>query len=247
MAKEDMIWGRNPVIEALKSENRTIERLYIADGDTKGSINKIIAIAREKKIRIENVDRRKLDDMTGGEVHQGVAAEISPYSYKEIDDIFRTAEEKGEAPFIIILDNIEDSHNFGAIIRTAECAGVHGIIIARRRSVSVTPFTVKASAGATEFVNIVKVSNITSTIEKLKEKGVWVYGADMDGDYYYNTNLTGPIALVIGSEGKGISRLVKENCDAIVKIPMNGKINSLNASVASGILVYDIVRQRLKS
>lgn len=246
MQDENLIWGRNPVIEALNSEQRSIEKLYIAEGDRKGSIKKVIGIANDKKIRIDAVSKRELDEMADGEAHQGVIAIVSPYKYKDIDDIFSDAENKGEHPFILILDGIEDSHNFGAIIRTAECAGVHGIIITRRRSASVTPFTVKASAGATEFMNIVKVSNLTSTIEKLKDRGIWVYGGDMDGDYYYEANLTGPIALVIGSEGKGISRLVKENCDGIIKIPMNGNINSLNASVASGVLIYDIVRQRMQ-
>ncbi len=244
MPNKDIIFGRNPVMEILKSESRTVDRLYAAKGDNKGSINKILGIAKDKGIRVEYEDRKRLDEISGGENHQGVIAYVSPYSYKEIDDIFKTAEKEGKPPFILLLDNLEDMHNFGAIIRTAECAGVHGIIIPKRRSVSVNSFTAKASAGAVEFMNIVKVSNLNAAIKELKERGVWVYGADMDGSYYYETDLTGPVALVIGSEGKGISRLVKENCDGIVKIPMNGKINSLNASVAAGILIYEIVKQR---
>lgn len=245
MDKEDvLLYGRNTVIELLKSDSRTIEKLIISNGEKKGSIIKIEGLAKEKNIKIKYKDKIYLDEISNGENHQGVIAYTSPYKYKSIEDIFKSAEEKGETPFIIILDNIEDSHNFGAIIRTAESAGVHGIIIPKRRSVSVNSFTAKSSVGAIEYVNIVKVSNINNTIKELKQRGVWIYGADMTGDNYYKTNLKGSIALVIGNEGKGISRLVKENCDGLIKIDMNGNINSLNASVAAGILIYEIVRQR---
>lgn len=246
MNNESVVGGRNPVIEILKSGERSVEKLYVAQGDSKGSIKKILGMAKDKGIKIDYVSREKLDEISEGTSHQGVVAIVSPYIYKNIEDIFALAESKGEDPFVIVLDNLEDTHNFGAIIRTAECAGAHGIIIPKRRSVGVTPSVVKSSVGAVEFMNIVKVVNITAAIEDLKEKGVWVYGADMSGEDYYDANLTGPIALVIGSEGKGVSRLVKEHCDGLIKIPMKGKISSLNASVASGILTYEVIRQRAK-
>lgn len=244
MDRNDLVEGRNPVIEALKSEERSVEKLFVSKGENKGSVNKILGMAKDKKIQIEHVDRSKLDEMTEGKAHQGVVALVSPYKYKELEDIFETASERGEDPFILILDGIEDVHNFGAIVRTAECAGVHGVIIPKRRSASVNSTVLKTSAGAVEYMNIVKVTNLAATIDELKARGVWVYGADMDGEYYYDMNLKGPIALVVGSEGKGMSRLTKEKCDALVKIPMSGRISSLNASVASSIVIYEVVKQR---
>lgn len=244
MERNDLIEGRNPVIEALKSEERSVEKIFVSKGENKGSINKILGIAKEKRIQIEYVEKSKLDTMMDGKSHQGVVALVSPYRYRELEDIFSTAEERGEDPFILILDGIEDVHNFGAIIRTAECAGVHGVIIPKRRSASVNSTVLKTSAGAVEYMNIVKVTNLASTMDELKSRGVWIYGADMDGEYYYDMNLKGPIALVVGSEGKGMSRLTKEKCDALVKIPMTGKISSLNASVASSIVIYEVVKQR---
>ena len=235
--------GRNPVLEILKTE-KEIEKLYILRGDLQGSINKIIGIARDRNIIIQQVDKHKLDELAEGGVHQGVAALISSYSYATIDDILERAKERNQPPFVIILDELEDPHNLGAIIRTAECGGVHGVIIPKRRSASVNQTVYKSSAGAVEHMLVAKVTNISNTIEELKTKGLWVYGADMDGaDYHFNTKLDGAIALVIGNEGKGLSRLVKEKCDVLVKIPMLGQITSLNASNAASILVYEVVRQ----
>lgn len=243
MSKQN-ISGRNPVLEILKSDTE-IEKLYVLKGDLKGSIIKILGKAKDKGIIIQEVDKNKLDELSGGEVHQGVVALVSGYEYGEIDDIMELARERDEDAFIIILDEIEDPHNLGAIIRTAECAGVHGVIIPKRRSASVNSTVYKSSAGAVEHMIVSKVTNISNTIEDLKKRGLWIYGADMDGaDYHFKTSLDGPIGLVIGNEGKGISRLVKEKCDVLVKIPMTGKISSLNASNAASILIYEVVRQR---
>lgn len=244
--REDLIEGRNAVIEALKSD-RTIEYILIAKGDMIGSISVVLGLAKEKGIVTKEVDRRKLDQMSQTSSHQGVIAVVTPYKYFELNDIFKHAEEKGEKPFIIILDEIEDPHNFGSIIRTAEVCGAHGIIIPKRKNVGATPIVYKTSAGAIEHVKIAKVTNINTAIEELKERGVWVYGADMDGEnYIFNTDLTGAVALVIGSEGRGISKLTKEKCDVLVKIPMVGKITSLNASVAGGIMMYEIMKQKIR-
>lgn len=244
--REDLIEGRNAVIEALKSD-RTIEYILLAKGDTTGSISVVMALAKEKGIVTKEVDRRKLDEMSQTSSHQGVMAIVTPYKYFGLNDIFKYAEEKGEKPFIIILDEIEDPHNFGSIIRTAEVCGAHGIIIPKRKNVGATPVVYKTSAGAIEHVKIAKVTNINAAIEEIKERGVWVYGADMDAkDYVFNTDLTGAVALVIGSEGRGISKLTKEKCDVLVKIPMVGKITSLNASVASGIIMYEIMKQKIR-
>ncbi|CCQ94248.1 23S rRNA methyltransferase [[Clostridium] ultunense Esp] len=241
--EEQYIVGRNPVLEILKS-GREVEKILVIRGELKGSINKIIGIAKDRNIRIQQVDKNKLDQIAQGSSHQGVAALITSYAYFSVDDILKKAEKFEESPFIIILDGIEDPHNLGAIIRTAECGGVHGIIIPKRRAAHVTPAVYKSSAGAVEHIMISKVNNISDTIEKLKEKGLWIYGADIDGEeYYFNIDLKGPIALVIGSEGKGISRLVKEKCDFILKIPMLGKVSSLNASNAASILIYEVVKQ----
>lgn len=244
MENSNYIEGRNPVIEALKA-GREIEKIIIANGTKEGSINKIVAMAREKNIIIQNVDRSKLDSMSDTKAHQGVIAIAAMYTYKTVEDILQVAKDRNEAPFIIILDEIEDPHNLGAIIRTAECAGAHGVIIPKRRSVGITAVVAKTSAGAVEYLPVAKVTNISSTIEQLKKENIWVYGADIDGeDYYYEKDLTGSIALVIGNEGKGMSRIVKEKCDFLVKIPMKGKVSSLNASVATSVLTYDVVRQR---
>lgn len=244
--REDLIEGRNAVIEALKSE-RTIEQLLIAKGDTEGSVNLIIALAKERHIVIKEVDRKKLDNMSVSKAHQGVIAIVTPYDYFEVSDILKCAEEKGEKPFILILDEIEDPHNFGAIIRSAEVCGVHGIIIPKRRNVGITPIVYKTSAGAVQHMKIAKVTNINTVIDELKEKGLWIYGADMDGENYcYEVDFSGAVALVIGSEGKGISKLTKSKCDVLTKIPMRGNINSLNASVAGGIMMYEVMKQRLQ-
>ncbi len=241
--KQEYIVGRNPVLEVLKTE-KEIEKIYVSKGELKGSIKKIISIAKDKKIVIQYVDKKKLDQIANGINHQGVAALVTPYDYCSIDDILDKAKESKKPPFIIILDGIEDPHNLGAIIRTAECAGVHGIIIPKRRAAHVTETVYKSSAGAVEHMLIAKVSNIPSTIDRLKDEGLWIYGADANGEnYYFDTELKGPVALVIGSEGKGISKLVKEKCDFLVKIPMYGKISSLNASNAASILIYEVVRQ----
>lgn len=242
-ANENIIEGRNPVIELLKS-GRTVEKLFVAKGAIEGSLKVIISMAKDNGIVVSEVDRKKLDDMSTTHSHQGVIALASPYVYSSIDEILKLAEEKGEEPFIVILDEIEDPHNLGSIIRSANVMGAHGIIIPKRRSALVTATVAKASAGAVEYTKIAKMTNLNQAIKELKEKGLWVIGTDMDGESCYNSNLTGPIAIVIGSEGKGISRLVKENCDGVVSIPMQGEVNSLNASVAAGIIMYEIIRQR---
>jgi len=245
--REDIIEGRNAVIEALRS-NRTIEQILIANGDVTGSINVVLGLAKDNKVVVKHVDRKKLDQISETGAHQGVIAQITPYKYFDLEDILEYAREKKEDPFIIILDEIEDPHNFGSIIRTAETCGVHGIIIPKRRNVGVTPTVYKSSAGAVEYVKISKVTNLNSTIDKLKEEGIWIYGADMSGESYCcDANFNGPLALIIGSEGKGILKLTKEKCDVLVKIPMVGKISSLNASVAGGILMYEILKQKIKS
>jgi 23S rRNA (guanosine2251-2'-O)-methyltransferase len=240
---ENIIEGRNPVIEVMKS-TRTVEKLLIAKGNVEGSIKMILGMARDKGIVVSEVDRKKLDDMSSTGSHQGVIAIVTPYTYSTIDEIFEFAKEKGEEPFVVILDEIEDPHNLGSIVRSANVCGAHGVIIPKRRSALVTSTVAKASAGAVEHTKIAKVTNINQTIKELKDRGVWVAGTDMDGEVAYRSNLTGPIAIVVGSEGKGISKLVKENCDLVIRIPMKGEINSLNASVAAGIMMYEIVRQR---
>lgn len=238
----EVVAGRNPVIEVLSGE-RDVERVFIADG-SEGSVSKIIALAREKGVIIDFVPKEKIDAMAPGVKHQGVVAKVSEYKYAEMDDVFARAEASGEDPFIIILDEITDPHNLGAIIRTAECAGAHGIIIPKRRAASLTQTVALAAAGAIENMPVVQVTNLGRAIEDLKEKGVWVGAADMDGETYYEANLTGPIAIVIGNEGKGVGRLVKEKCDFVLSIPMHGKINSLNASNAAAVLMYGIRRAR---
>lgn len=242
---ENIVAGRNAVLEVLDSK-LTVEKILVAKGDTSGSINKIIPIAKEKGIPLIEVDRRKLDSVSGGESHQGVIAYVTPYRYAEVSDILAKAAEKGEKPFVLVLDEIEDPHNLGSIIRTAELSGVHGVIIPKRRSASVNSTVYKTSAGAVNHMLIAKVSNLPREVDELKEAGVFVYGADMAGDSAsFATDFSGGVALIIGNEGKGISRLLKEKCDSLVAIPMVGKINSLNASVAAGILMYEVMVQRL--
>ena len=241
--EEQYIVGRNPVLEVLKSE-KEIEKLLILKGELRGSINKIMGIAKDRNIIIQEVDKNKLDQISEGNAHQGVAALVTSYIYSSIEDILEKAKESNKPPFLLILDGIEDPHNLGAIIRTAECGGVQGIIIPKRRSAHVTQTVYKSSAGAVEHMLIAKVNNISDAIDILKEKGLWIYGADTnEEDYYFNTELKGPLALVIGSEGKGMSRLVREKCDFLLKIPMYGTIASLNASNAASILIYEVVRQ----
>lgn len=241
----DVIVGRNPVAEAVRS-GRAIETILVARGSRNGAISVILAKAKDKGIVIKEVDSKKLDYMSGTQVHQGIAAIAAVKEYSTVEDILNTAKERGEDPFIIILDELEDPHNLGAVIRTAECVGAHGVIISQRRSAGLTYSAGKASAGAVEYMNVARVVNIPNTIDMLKEKGIWVYGADMDGQLYTKTDLTGPVAIVIGNEGKGIGPLVAKKCDAVISLPMKGKINSLNASVASGVLAYEVVRQRNK-
>ncbi|MFA9397119.1 MAG: 23S rRNA (guanosine(2251)-2'-O)-methyltransferase RlmB [Clostridiaceae bacterium] len=244
--RENTIEGRNSVIEALKGD-RTVEQIYVNKGDKQGAITVILALAKEKGIPIKEVDKRKLEYMSFTKAHQGVIAITTPYKYYEVEDILDYAKQLNEDPLIIILDEIEDPHNLGSIIRTAEVLGAHGIIIPKRRNVGITPVVSKTSAGAIESIKIAKVTNINNEIDKLKENGIWVYGADMAGqDYSFRTNFKGAVALVIGSEGKGISKLTKEKCDVLVKIPMKGSVSSLNASVAAGMLIYEIAVQRLK-
>ncbi len=239
----DKIIGRNPVAEAIKS-GREIDKIMVKKGEIEGSLRPIIKKARDMGIPVIETDKNKLDQLADGGNHQGVIALVAAHDYASLDDIFKKAEEKGEPPFIVILDKITDPHNFGSIIRTANCAGVHGIIIPKRGSVGLNEVVAKTSAGAIEYVPVCKVTNIAQTIDTLKDRGVWVAGAEAGGDTMYKTDLKGSMALVIGSEGEGISRLVKEKCDFLVEIPMFGDVNSLNASVAGAILMYEIVRQR---
>lgn len=244
--REDIIIGRNAVIEALKGDG-TIEALYISNGQLEGSINVIINLAKEKRIIIKEVERKKLDLMSDGGIHQGVIAKITPYKYFDVKDILDYAKAKNEKPFIVILDEIEDPHNLGSIIRTAELCGVHGIIIPKRRNVGVTQTVYKTAVGAIEHVKIAKVTNINAVIDELKQEGIWIYGADIEGtEYSYETDFSGSCAIVIGSEGKGISKLTLKKCDKLIKIPMVGKINSLNASVAGGIIMYEVLKGRIK-
>ena len=242
--QEFTIEGRNPVLEAYRA-GKTIDKLFILDGSDDGPIKSITREAKKYDTIINYVDKERLDNMSETGKHQGVIAYAAAYEYAEVEDILNAAKEKGEDPFIFILDGIEDPHNLGAIIRSANLAGAHGVIIPKRRAAGLTSTVVKASAGAINYTPVAKVTNITRTIEELKEKGIWFMCADMAGEVMYKQNLTGPIGLVIGSEGEGVSRLVKEKCDFISSIPMKGDIDSLNASVAAGIMAFEIVRQRL--
>lgn len=241
---DDQIEGRNAVLELLESD-KDINKIYITAGPKKGSINKIIAIAKEKKIIVVEKEKRQMDMMAGTENYQGVIAIVPPYEYVDVQDILDEARKRNEDPFVLILDGIEDTHNLGAIIRTAEAAGVHGIIIPKRRAASVNSTVSKIACGALQYMKIARVSNITDTINKLKEQGIWICGTDVNTDkYYYKQDLTGPLAIVIGNEANGISNLVKKQCDFLVKIPIIGNMQSLNASVSTGIIVYGALRQR---
>ena len=242
---DNQIEGRNSVLELLES-NRDINKIYVSRGEKHGSINKILAIAKEKRIVTVEVDKSKLDAMSQTENHQGVIAIVPPFEYCEVDDILENAKQKNEQEFILILDGIEDPHNLGSIIRTAETAGVHGIIIPKRRAAAVNSTVAKTSAGAVEYMKIARVTNISDAIDKLKRAGLWICGTDISTEkYYYNQDLTGPIGIFIGNEGNGMSEKVRKNCDFLVKIPMKGKVTSLNASVSTGIVVYEAVKQRL--
>lgn len=242
--ESDLIIGRNCLSEALRS-GRALDRVLVMKGFQNSALSALVAKAKESGAVIKEVDIKKLDLLSGGAVHQGIVAYGSVREYAQVEDILALAKEKNEDPFLIVLDEIEDPHNLGAIIRTAECAGAHGVIIPRRRSVGLSYTVGKASAGAVEYIPVARVTNIAATLDSLKEQGVWVYGADMDGEAWCKADLKGPVALVIGSEGRGIGRLVKEKCDAVLSLPMQGNITSLNASVAAGVLMYEITRQRL--
>ena len=239
----NIICGRNPVLEAVRS-GREIDRLLVAHGVTGGSVTAIIAKCKARGILIKEISPQKLDYYCGGANHQGVAVMYAAEEYSTPEEILETAKERGENPFIIICDEIEDPHNLGAIIRTAEATGVHGIIIPKRRSASLNATVAKSASGALEYMKVARVTNIANTIDFLKENGVWVFGADMDGDDYTLTDFDMPCAIVIGNEGKGIGTLTAKKCDGIISLPMCGKINSLNASVAAGILMYEVVRKR---
>ena len=239
--ENNLLVGRNPIREALRA-GRDIEKLLVARGELIGSAREIVAMAKDAKIIVQEVDRVRLDQMAPN--HQGLIAVASAYSYKTVDDMLALAKERGEAPLLVILDGVTDPHNLGAIIRSAECAGAHGVIIPERRAVGLTPAAVKASAGAVEYLPVAREVNLTRTIERLKKEGVWVYGTAMNGEDYRKVNFSGAAAIVIGSEGEGISRLVAESCDKVVSLPMKGHIDSLNASVAAGILLYAVAGAR---
>lgn len=243
---DDQIEGRNSVLELLES-GKDVNKIFVTRGEKHGSINKILGIAKERKIIVVEKDKKQMDEMAQEENYQGVIAIVPPFEYVEISDILEVAKERNEDPFVIVLDGIEDPHNLGSIIRTAETAGVHGVIIPKRRAVSVNSTVNKASAGAVEHMKIARVTNISDAIEELKKAGLWVCGTAVDTNkYYYNQDLTGPLVIVIGNEGKGIGEKVKKNCDFLVKIPMKGKVQSLNASVSTGIVVYEAVKQRIR-
>ncbi len=241
---EGLIEGRNALTEALKS-GRAIDKLYVAEGSTDRALARLAALAKEAGAVVVPTDRRKLDQMSPTGAHQGVIAAVAAHEYASVDDILDLAAQRGEAPLIVICDELSDPHNLGAIIRTAECAGAHGVIIPKRRSVGLTAVVAKTSAGAVEYLPVARVANVVNTIRELKEKGVWVYGTAADADSeLYRTELTGPAAIVIGNEGEGMSRLVRESCDVLVSIPMKGKISSLNASAAAAVMLYEALRQR---
>lgn len=237
------IGGKNAVREALKA-NAFIDKLYVAIGTKGQAVDEIIELARKKGIPVQLVSKDRLNEFYTGK-HQGIVAKTPPYVYKEVEDILDMAKERNEVPFVIILDGIQDPNNLGSVLRTADACGAHGVIIPKNRAVGITPGVIKASAGAIQYVPVARVTNITTTLKELKKMGLWIIGADLDGDInYYNVDFKDPLGIVIGSEGYGMSRLVKENCDILVKIPMFGKINSLNASIASAVLMYEVVRQR---
>ena len=242
----EQIEGRNAVLEAFRS-GRCVDKLFILDGCQDGPVRTIAREARKKDTIINYVSKERLDQLSETRAHQGVIAQVAAYEYSTVEEILEKAEEKGEPPFLVLLDNVEDPHNLGAIIRTANLAGAHGVIIPKRRSVGLTSTVAKTSAGALNYTPVAKVTNLVRTIEELKEKGIWFVCADMGGESMYRLNLTGPIGMIVGNEGEGVSRLVREACDFTGSIPMKGDIDSLNASVAAGVLAYEIVRQRLKA
>ncbi|NMO97533.1 23S rRNA (guanosine(2251)-2'-O)-methyltransferase RlmB [Paenibacillus lemnae] len=245
MQEEEMIAGKHSVTEALRS-GRTINKIWIAENAQKHLTQPIIAEAKKAGVIVQNVDKRKLDQMVPGIQHQGVVAQAAPYAYAHMDDLLKHAEEKGEAPFLLILDEIEDPHNLGSILRTADCTGVHGVVLPKRRSAQITATVSKTSAGAVEYVPVARVTNLAQTIDQLKEMGVWVVGTVVDEveEIYETSVFNGPVAIVIGNEAKGMGRLIREKCDVLVKLPMAGQINSLNASVAAGVIMYEVLRRR---
>lgn len=241
---EEIIIGRNSVAEALKS-GRPINKILIAKGERSGSMREIIGTARKQGLVVQEVEPAKLDDLAKGQRHQGLAALAAPVAYASVEDILAKAREQGQPPFLVLLDELEDPHNVGAILRTADAAGVHGVLMPKRRSCPLSSTVAKTSAGAVEYVPVARIGNIAQTLEQLKKAGLWIVGADMDGDKnYYEADLTGPIVVVVGSEGRGMGRLTKEQCDFVVRIPMRGEINSLNASVACSLMLYEVLRQR---
>ncbi|WP_449538461.1 23S rRNA (guanosine(2251)-2'-O)-methyltransferase RlmB [Ferdinandcohnia sp. Marseille-Q9671] len=239
----DFIIGKNPVIEALKSE-RDINKIWIAEGSNRGQMNQITSLAKETNVLVQFVPKKKIDQMVEGN-HQGVVAQVAAYEYSEVDDILAAAEKRNEPPFIILLDELEDPHNLGSILRTADAAGAHGVIIPKRRAVGLTATVAKASTGAIEYVPVARVTNLARTIDELKERGVWIVGTDAKGkEDYRNVDGNMPIGLVIGSEGKGMGRLIRDKCDFLLRLPMQGKVTSLNASVAASLLMYEVYRKR---
>lgn len=245
---KDVIYGRNPVIEVLSGNSRTVDKIYIQERLNHPAIGKIRNLAKERGIRYTFVPKRNLDNMCDGENHQGVVAVTAAHEYVEVEDILRLAEERGEAPFIVICEGLTDPHNLGSIVRTANAAGAHGVIIPKSRSAALGSAAAKVSAGAVEYTAVAKVANIAQTIEKLKKKNIWIVGTDLEGTQsHFECDLTGALGIVIGSEDRGMSRIVRESCDFLVKIPMIGEIQSLNASVAAGVLLYEAVRQRLNN
>ncbi|MDG4657846.1 23S rRNA (guanosine(2251)-2'-O)-methyltransferase RlmB [Ectobacillus antri] len=241
---QDYVIGRNPVIEALKS-GRDINKIWVSEGANKGQIQTVLQLAKENGVIVQQSPKKKLDQMVEGN-HQGVIAQVAAYEYADVDDLFKLAEERGEAPFFLLLDEIEDPHNLGSIMRTADAVGAHGIIIPKRRAVGLTAAVAKSSTGAIEYIPVARVTNLARTIDELKERGVWIAGTDAKGsDDYRNLDGTLPLGLVIGSEGKGVSRLVRDKCDFLIRLPMKGKVTSLNASVAAGLLMYEVFRKRM--
>ncbi len=242
-SREDLLVGRNAVREALQA-GRPIDSVWVANGDRGTPVRRILALCRERGVVVKEVSSAKLDAACGGMAHQGVAAVAAAHEYAAVEDLLQVAKERGEPPFLVICDGIDDPHNLGAIIRTAECCGAHGVILPKRGAVGLTAAVDKAACGALEYIPVARVANLTATVEKLKKDGIWIYGADMAGKPYSETDFSGPAAVVIGSEGKGISRLLKENCDVMVSIPIRGHIASLNASVAAGIILYKAAGSR---
>ena len=240
---ENQVEGRNAVLEVLKS-GRDVEKIIVAKGHTEGTIHRIIAQARDRGIVVQQTERSRLDEISQTKNHQGIICFVAAHDYVDVEDILQRAKDQGEDPFLLVLDGLTDPHNLGAILRTADAAGVHGVVIPKRNAVGLTATVAKTSAGAIEYVPVAKVANLVSLLEKLKKAGLWIVCADMDGQEIYEADLKGPLALVIGAGGEGVSRLVKENCDYTVSIPMQGKISSLNASVAAAVLMYEAVRQR---